>query len=518
MNLYRNLYRKRAFRASMAVLLVAVAGLALAQTQKRQPHKLRATALLELTTDRAGNAKAQLTPITILADGRFEDASVYKATPQPMALDNGIVYEAQKSGMPVGYVTITNSTKGNIWTALGKWQTYTSVAKKAAPTPAPVENPSDGRPRLKRPGDTSSSSPTPSNPPSSNPTSSPTPDSGSGGDDRPHMKRPPADNSPSSSPTPEGSSTPSGGGSGGGSSGGSSDDRPRLHRPDDNQTSQPAPTSTPSAQTSPESAPQPEPDDNDRPVLRRRSPSAAGAARPAATPSSTPSAGAKATPTPTGTVTSTVPKPPAAGTQTLVAVSDNQSSESRSFEFIWKPGEQEVMEAKMRKLALAQLPQENAQLNDGSLRDVVIRSFDLDLSNDAVMVLTAEIPGSYMAPPAKTAPGKKTASRKAAQKTGAQDQAAQDTGPGKFVSRYITLIARVDFEGVPQRLAVSVTDSSRLDVAPRLELIDAVDVDGDGLAELLFREYGFDQKGFIVYGIGRSTVTKVFEGASQDLK
>jgi hypothetical protein len=160
---------------------------------------------------------------------------------------------------------------------------------------------------------------------------------------------------------------------------------------------------------------------------------------------------------------------------------------------VWKPGEQEVMDAKMRKLALAQLPKENAQLNDGSLKNVVIRSFDLDLSNDAVMVLTAEIPGSYLAPGGKTA-------------------------PGKFVSRYITLIARVDFEGVPQRLAVSVTDSSRLDVAPRLELIDAVDVDGDGLAELLFREYSFDQKGFIVYGIGRSTVTKVFEGASQDLK
>ena len=52
----------------------------------------------------------------------------------------------------------------------------------------------------------------------------------------------------------------------------------------------------------------------------------------------------------------TLPKPPSAGTQTLVAVSDNQSTETRSFVFVWKPGEQEVMEAKMRKLALAQLP------------------------------------------------------------------------------------------------------------------------------------------------------------------
>jgi len=92
------------------------------------------------------------------------------------------------------------------------------------------------------------------------------------------------------------------------------------------------------------------------------------------------------------------------------------------------------------------------------------------------------------------------------------------SAPGKFVSRYITLIARIDLEGNPQRLAVSVTDSSRLDVAPRLELIDAVDVDGDGYAELLFRQYSFDEQSFIIYGVGRSTVTKVFEGASSPLK
>jgi hypothetical protein len=183
----------------------------------------------------------------------------------------------------------------------------------------------------------------------------------------------------------------------------------------------------------------------------------------------------------------------ASGTKTFVAVSDNDSTDVRSFAFKWKPGEEQQMETKMRKLALAQLPRENAQLNTNSLNNVVMRSFDLDLSNDAVIVLSAEIPGSYLA------------------------QGGKGT-PGKFVSRYVTVIARVDFEGVPQKLASSVTDSSRLDVAPRLELIDAVDVDGDGLAELLFREYSFDEKSFIVYGIGRSTVTKVFEGASMPLK
>ena len=155
----------------------------------------------------------------------------------------------------------------------------------------------------------------------------------------------------------------------------------------------------------------------------------------------------------------------------------------------------------MRKLALAQLPGEAAQLDEHALTNVVIRSFDLDLSNDAVVVITAEVPGGYLVPQKPT-----------------RSKAPAQTDTGKFVSRYVTVIARVDFDGNPQKIAASVTDSSRLDVAPRLELVDAVDVDGDGLAELLFREYDFDQKTFLIYGVGHGTVTKVFEGASVPLK
>jgi hypothetical protein len=161
------------------------------------------------------------------------------------------------------------------------------------------------------------------------------------------------------------------------------------------------------------------------------------------------------------------------------------------------------------------------QVNQPALSNVVIRSFDLDLSNDAVVVLTAEVPGGYLATETQT-PAKKSASRPTRKRSaGASGQAppaaAEENPPAKFVSRFIALIARIDIEGNPRKLSASVTDSSRLDVAPRLELIDAVDVDGDGLAELLFREYSFDQKSFIVYGIGHGTVTKVFEGASQPL-
>ncbi len=147
----------------------------------------------------------------------------------------------------------------------------------------------------------------------------------------------------------------------------------------------------------------------------------------------------------------------------------------------------------MRKLAVALLLRENIRTTESALKNVVFRSFDLDLSNDAALVISAEVAGSNPAPGVKGS-------------------------PGKSIVRYISVIARLDFEGIPQKLMVTVTDSSRLDVVPRLELVDAVDVDGAGPAELLFREYSFDHKSFVVYGVGRNTAAKIFEGASQPLK
>jgi len=417
-----NLYSRSRFLASAMLVLVCAAAFTTAFAQRRKAHKLRATAVVEVTKDSAGIVGTHVFPVTILDEGSFHDASIYKAAPRPMALDNGIVYEAQSDGIPVGYVTILSSTNNKGWTALGKWQSAEEPKKVQAAAPV-------------------------------------TP-----GDDRPMIHR--GDATPSAAPA----STPAPGAS-------------------DSTTSASSvnTASSPSASSNDSSAGAP--DDADRPVLRRRSPTQ---------PEPVPTPQASGTPsTQTPAEGSPVPRTKlpviTSGTKTFVAVSDNESTDIRSFVFKWKPGEEQQMEVKMRKLALAQLPRENAQLNTGSLQNVVMRSFDLDLSNDAVIVLSAEIPGSYLAPGGKSE-------------------------PGRFISRYVTVIARVDFEGVPQKLASSVTDSSRLDVAPRLELIDAVDVDGDGLAELLFREYGFDDKSFIIYGVGRSTVTKVFEGASMPLR
>ncbi|HMF90443.1 MAG TPA: hypothetical protein VKL40_07350 [Candidatus Angelobacter sp.] len=428
-----NLYRRRTLQASLVVLLAWLAVSGIIAQQRRKAHKLRATAVLELTTDPTGTMTARIVPITILDEGTFHDASVYKATPRPMAVDIGVVYEAQKSGQAVGYVTIVSAAKDPTWRGLGRWQVANPPAPEKSTAPVAAAN------------------------------------TGSSDSDRPILRR--GDSSNTAGQSPPASASPS---------------------PD--ATGTPAPVSS--------SVPTSEADDPDRPVLRRRGPEAAKQ-QPANPPPS-----AKTPVAAEGALPSTKLPVPAPGLQTMAAVSDADSSESRSFQFVWRKGEQEAMEAKMRRLALAQLPRENAQLTEHSLTNVVIRAFDLDLSNDAVMVLTAEIPGSFLAPVTKgSAPAKSGASA-----------SASPSGPAKFVSRYITLIARVNFEGNPQRLAVSVTDSSRLDVAPRLELIDAVDVDGDGLGELLFRQTSFDEKSYIIYGVGRGSVTKVFEGASQPLK
>jgi hypothetical protein len=451
-----HLYRRKALWASGALLLCSMVALAVPY-QHRASHKLRATALLELTTDASGTISTRLIPITILDQGRFRDASVYESKPRPMALENGVVYEAQKSGLPVGYVTISNGQRmQDTWIATGRWQPAVQVAAAA-----------------------------PSSSSASGQNASSTPESSANDGDRPRLHRGGNDNSPPPA-------SPS-------SSSGSDSDRPILHRSESPQgQASPAPDNRGSDSADSGSTESDHPDDPNRPVLRRRGPAAqpqpsTGSTSSASQPSgaTAPSSGGRTAQAQTISTPSTQASGP--GVQTFVAVSDAQPSDARSFDFLWKPGEQEVMEAKMRKLAVFQLPNETAQVNEHALTNVVIHSYDLDLSNDAVMVLTAEVPGGYLAKGGKTA-------------------------PGKFVSRYITLIARVDSEGNPQRLAVSVTDSSQLDIAPRLELIDAVDVDGDGLGELLFREYGVDQKSFIVYGLGHGTITKVFEGASQNLQ
>jgi hypothetical protein len=123
------------------------------------------------------------------------------------------------------------------------------------------------------------------------------------------------------------------------------------------------------------------------------------------------------------------------------------------------------------------------KLPQPAFADVSLRIFDLSSSNEPVLVLSAKT-----RPPA----------------AGAAESFEEP--------KEITLIARSNLEGELRRLFFSQTDSRHLDVFPRMELIDAVDADGDGRGELLFRRTFDSGSAYAIYRVTADRLWPLFEG------
>ncbi len=130
-----------------------------AKKPKKNIKGPRAVGLLQLTS--AG--KGTLIPVAILIDGKFYDASVYKADPVPMALESGTVYEAEQAGDSVGLFTISGAlhsrTAGSPhpWLGAGSYLPQGTEApkttRKAEDVPVGLDTSAgsgDERPRLSR--------------------------------------------------------------------------------------------------------------------------------------------------------------------------------------------------------------------------------------------------------------------------------------------------------------------------------------------------------------------------------
>jgi hypothetical protein len=114
--------------------------------EEKKPKKKikgpRAVGLLQLTA----SGKGTLIPIAILVDGKFYDASAYKADPVPMALDSGTVYEAEQAGDSLGLFTISGALHSKNPGSPHPWVGAGSFLPQGADAPS-----SPARPRLQRP-------------------------------------------------------------------------------------------------------------------------------------------------------------------------------------------------------------------------------------------------------------------------------------------------------------------------------------------------------------------------------
>lgn len=450
------LYRRRGRGVILLLLAIVLVPVAQAQYAKRTVSKgPRAIGLVEL----AANGKAHLIPIAIMSEGKFYDAGAYKAAPVPMALEYQTVYEAVRSGISQGLFTITGvrQLKTN-WIAEGTWLPAGSAPPKTAHSAdeKPIMGEEAGPPVLRRaPAEKPS---TESKPQESKPSDAKT-----------------SETKPSTPPPSEPSSR-----------------TPSSSIPSGSATSGPAEPPVP-------------PEDKDRPVLHRGKPTK----RTHANEGSPATTKLEKTTTKTG---SGKPTAPAAGSaspvQLIPAISDAGGPDPRPYTYDAKPEEEQKYRKKLLALAAEEISTRARQLGGitssssasaasrarkstapapPSFDDVQLHFFDLSNTNEPILVLTA------------TAHTPKVAG----------SAAAND------LRYFITLVAHADIYGELRKLFSNVTDTQHLDAIPRMELIDAVDADGDGRAELLFREISDGGTAFNIYRVTGDQLWPLFEGTPQ---
>jgi hypothetical protein len=415
--------------------------------------------------------KARLIPIAIMMDGKFYDAGSYKASPVPMALDFGIVYEGFRTGVSQGVFTITQPGQLNHeWIAEGTWfPAGTKAPEKNKKYSTPVIEDKDAPPVLHRRGEATGSG------------------SGSDNKDKEKSKNDKDDNKdaqkPATGTVP--STTPPAGAPG------------APTEPDAAKATAPPEPPKASAAASDEQI-----QDPNRPRLRRGKPDASERHEPFTTfepLSDTAPAGTaadKGKPDANATTDSAAAAPPIF----IPAISDAGGPDPRPYIYDVKPAEEAIYRNKMLDLAAtlvgaqpAASPKQVASARKKSAAsksvakspkpsfdDVRVHLFDLSNSNEPVLVFSA-----------RTHPL---------------------TADSSEEPKEITLIARTNLEGELRKLFFSQTDSRHLDVTPRMELIDAVDADGDGRGELLFRRTSSDGSAYAIYRVSADRLWPLFEG------
>jgi hypothetical protein len=181
--------------------------------------------------------------------------------------------------------------------------------------------------------------------------------------------------------------------------------------------------------------------------------------------------------------------------QMLPAVSDADGPEPRRYSYLSKPEEEQTFLNKMLALAGEEIRARASQLSvhipgakagvsraHPEVTDVKLRSFDLANTNEPVLVLTAE---------------------------------ARIPGTSPDVEYMTAIVARQDIYGDLHKAFARTTDNQHLDLLPRYELIDAVDADGDGRGELLFRTNWDTGSAFTIFRVIGDQLWPLYEGKTE---
>jgi hypothetical protein len=484
----------------------------------------RAVGILQLN-----GSKGTLVPVAILIDGRFYDASAYKADPIPMALESGTVYEVEREGDSQGFFTVngalhsTTAGSANPWVGSGTYLPPGAEAarstRKAENVPVGLNDNGDEPPRLTRKESSTKNDSAGSDHPAGDKTEgtgTASPKSGNG----------------SASSGPAGQGAAPGSGTATGDKNTDHSTQPKSSSTSTGESSPPSSSQTPPAQTSPGQSPPgqtegakiPSPqlspsagsDQNYyRPTLRRGKPTTVPPPdEDEAATKKTGKVDAVATAAPAGAAKG-------ADMKVMAAISDAGGPDPQSYKFFWKTGEEEerrgqmvtLAEKEVRAYAAAlvknQISAQASSKGVGSktagvkttgaktkaskdvqpvLENVQFYGFDVWLNNQLVMILTADahLPST------------------------SSDTSAT---PGGYS---VTVVGRTDIYGNLQKLYTAVTDKFHLDVTPRLELIDVVDADGDGRGELLFRETTDAGNGYLIYRATADRLWKMFDSLNAE--
>jgi hypothetical protein len=179
------------------------------------------------------------------------------------------------------------------------------------------------------------------------------------------------------------------------------------------------------------------------------------------------------------------PAPTLPPSRSFAAISDAESYDTRPYLYSWTPRWRRQYTNEMLTLAQRELSarvpcKAGGNACPAKLEAAELHAFDLDTNNDAELVLTAR-------------------SRQ---------------GAGNL---YITVVGRVGWQAHVEKVFATVTDDAHLDTNGRLEFVDAVDADGDGHGELLFRRVHNRTQSFELYRVGHERMWKLFDGAESNL-